>query len=212
VFQQFNLFQHKTAIENVMVAPTIVLNIDRKLSLNASRMLLKEVGLEAFEHSYPHQLSGGQQQRVAIARALALAPEVMLFDEPTSALDPERVGEVLRVMLDLAEHGMTMIVVTHEIDFAKRCASRVLFMEDGVVIEEGTPEEMFTRPREERTRQFLSAITDHGRGTGTMTTAIPREETPETRIPETRIPETRIPEARVPETRTPESRTTAGDE
>jgi polar amino acid transport system permease protein len=167
VFQQFNLFQHKTVIENVMVAPTLVLKVDRELSLNASRMLLKEVGLEAFEHSYPHQLSGGQQQRVAIARALALAPEVMLFDEPTSALDPERVGEVLRVMLELAEHGMTMIVVTHEIDFAKRCASRVLFMEDGVVVEEGTPEEMFTHPREERTRQFLSVITEHGRGPAT---------------------------------------------
>ncbi len=167
VFQQFNLFQHKTVIENVMVAPTRVLKVDRELSLNASRMLLKEVGLEAFEHAYPHQLSGGQQQRVAIARALALAPEVMLFDEPTSALDPERVGEVLRVMLELAEHGMTMIVVTHEIDFAKRCASRVLFMEEGVVVEEGTPEEMFTRPREERTRQFLSAITEHGRGPAT---------------------------------------------
>jgi polar amino acid transport system permease protein len=162
VFQQFNLFQHKTAIENVMIAPTLVLDLDRKLSINTSRLLLKEVGLEAFEHSYPHQMSGGQQQRVAIARALALAPEVMLFDEPTSALDPERVGEVLRVMLDLAEHGMTMIVVTHEIDFAKRCASRVLFMEDGVVVEEGTPEEMFNHPREERTRQFLSAITRHG--------------------------------------------------
>ncbi len=162
VFQQFNLFQHKTAIENIMIAPTLVLDVDKKLSRNTGRMLLKEVGLEAFEHSYPHQMSGGQQQRVAIARALALAPEVMLFDEPTSALDPERVGEVLRVMLDLAEHGMTMIVVTHEIEFAKRCASRVLFMEEGVVVEEGTPEEMFDHPREERTRQFLSAISEHG--------------------------------------------------
>jgi polar amino acid transport system permease protein len=161
VFQQFNLFQHKTAIENLAIAPTLVLGLDRKLSERTGRLLLKEVGLDAFEHSYPHQMSGGQQQRVAIARALALAPEVMLFDEPTSALDPERVGEVLRVMLDLAEHGMTMIVVTHEIDFAKRCASRVLFMEEGVVVEEGTPEEMFTNPKEERTRQFLSAITRH---------------------------------------------------
>lgn len=164
VFQQFNLFQHKTAIENLTIAPTMVLGLDRKLSAKTSRLLLQEVGLEALEYSYPHQMSGGQQQRVAIARALALAPEVMLFDEPTSALDPERVGEVLRVMLDLAEHGMTMIVVTHEIDFAKRCASRVLFMEDGVVVEEGSPEEMFNNPKEERTRQFLSAITTHGHG------------------------------------------------
>ncbi|HEX3542361.1 MAG TPA: amino acid ABC transporter permease/ATP-binding protein [Acidimicrobiales bacterium] len=162
VFQQFNLFQHKTAMENIMIAPTVVLGMDRKLSVNTGQLLLQEVGLEALEHSYPHQMSGGQQQRVAIARALALAPEVMLFDEPTSALDPERVGEVLRVMLDLAEHGMTMIVVTHEMDFARRCASRVLFMEDGVVVEEGTPDEMFNHPKEERTRQFLSAITTHG--------------------------------------------------
>ena len=169
VFQQFNLFQHKTAIENVMIAPTMVLGMDRKLCVNTGQLLLQEVGLETLQHSYPHQMSGGQQQRVAIARALALAPEVMLFDEPTSALDPERVGEVLRVMLDLAEHGMTMIVVTHEIDFAKRCASRVLFMEDGVVVEEGTPEEMFNHPKEERTRQFLSAITTHGQHQGPPT-------------------------------------------
>ncbi|HEX3426603.1 MAG TPA: amino acid ABC transporter permease/ATP-binding protein [Acidimicrobiales bacterium] len=175
VFQQFNLFQHKTAIENLTIAPTMVLGLDRKLSAKTGRLLLQEVGLEAFEHSYPHQMSGGQQQRVAIARALALAPEVMLFDEPTSALDPERVGEVLRVMLDLAEHGMTMIVVTHEIDFARRCASRVLFMEDGVVVEEGSPDEMFNNPKEERTRQFLSAITTHGQGQDRRSDAAERD-------------------------------------
>jgi polar amino acid transport system permease protein len=158
VFQQFNLFQHRTVLANVMEAPTKVLGIDKALCRDVGRMLLREVGLDGRESAYPHQLSGGQQQRVAIARALALAPEVMLFDEPTSALDPELVGEVLRVMSQLADHGMTMIVVTHEVEFARRCASRVLFMEDGAVVEEGPPSQLFANPRELRTRQFLAAI------------------------------------------------------
>ena len=159
VFQQFNLFQHMTVMENLIEAPTRVLGIDRDLALEAGQMLLREVGLESHESSYPHQMSGGEQQRVAIARALALAPEVMLFDEPTSALDPERVGEVLRVMSQLAGQGMTMVVVTHEVEFARRSASRVVFMDDGVIVEEGTPEQIFDAPREERTQEFLWAIT-----------------------------------------------------
>lgn len=160
VFQRFNLFEHRTALANVMDAPTRVLGVDRDLCDEVSRTLLREVGLEGREESYPHQLSGGQQQRVAIARALALAPEVMFFDEPTSALDPELVGEVVRVMAQLAGHGMTMIVATHEIEFARRCASRVLFMEKGVVVEEGPPQQLFTNPRQARTREFLAAITN----------------------------------------------------
>jgi polar amino acid transport system permease protein len=158
VFQQFNLFQHMTVQENLTESPTRVLGLDHKLVENAGEMLLREVGLGDLGHRYPHQLSGGQQQRVAIARALALAPEVMLFDEPTSALDPERVGEVLRVMKQLADQGMTMVVVTHEIGFARQCASRVVLMDDGVIVEEGAPDELFNSPREERTKDFLAAI------------------------------------------------------
>ena len=158
VFQQFNLFQHMTVMENLIEAPTRVLGIDRDVALAAGQMLLREVGIDHHEASYPHQISGGEQQRVAIARALALAPEVMLFDEPTSALDPERVGEVLRVMSRLAGQGMTMVVVTHEVEFARRSASRVVFMDDGVVVEQGAPNEIFDSPREARTQEFLSAI------------------------------------------------------
>ncbi len=158
VFQQFNLFQHMTVHENLTEAPTRVLGLDHRLVNDAGEMLLREVGLGELGHRYPHQLSGGQQQRVAIARALALAPEVMLFDEPTSALDPERVGEVLRVMKQLADQGMTMVVVTHEIGFARQCASRVVLMDDGVIVEQGSPDELFTNPREERTKDFLAAI------------------------------------------------------
>jgi polar amino acid transport system permease protein len=158
VFQQFNLFQHMTVQQNLTESPTRVLGLDHKLVENAGEMLLREVGLGDLGHRYPHQLSGGQQQRVAIARALALAPEVMLFDEPTSALDPERVGEVLRVMKQLADQGMTMVVVTHEIGFARQCASRVVLMDDGVIVEQGAPDELFNSPREERTKDFLAAI------------------------------------------------------
>ncbi|MDQ1723463.1 MAG: polar amino acid transport system ATP-binding protein [Frankiaceae bacterium] len=158
VFQQFNLFQHMTVQQNLIEAPTRVLGINRAVAVEASQMLLREVGLAGYENRYPHQLSGGQQQRVAIARALALAPEVMLFDEPTSALDPERVGEVLRVMQQLALGGMTMVVVTHEIAFARECATRVVFMDEGVIVEEGTPDQLFGSPREDRTRTFLSAV------------------------------------------------------
>lgn len=159
VFQQFNLFQHMTVMENLTEAPKRVLGIQQAIAVEAGEMLLREVGLDIHAESYPHQLSGGEQQRVAIARALALAPEVMLFDEPTSALDPERVGEVLRVMSQLASQGMTMIVVTHELDFARRSADRVVFMDEGVVVEEGTPEEIFDTPKMDRTDAFLSAIT-----------------------------------------------------
>lgn len=158
VFQQFNLFQHMTVQNNLVEAPVRVLRMDEALTRETSRMLLREVGLDGLADRYPHQLSGGQQQRVAIARALALAPEVMLFDEPTSALDPERVGEVLRVMKQLADQGMTMVVVTHEIGFARQCASRVLLMDDGVIVEEGPPDQMFGAPREARTKDFLAAI------------------------------------------------------
>jgi polar amino acid transport system permease protein len=158
VFQQFNLFQHMTVEQNLVEAPTRVLGVPAGEATEASHMLLREVGLSGYEKRYPHQLSGGQQQRVAIARALALAPEVMLFDEPTSALDPERVGEVLRVMQQLALGGMTMVVVTHEIAFARECATRVVFMDEGVIVEDGTPEQVFGSPRQDRTRNFLSAV------------------------------------------------------
>jgi polar amino acid transport system permease protein len=161
VFQQLNLFQHMTVLENLIEAPTRVLGVDRKLTTAVSHMFLEQVGLQGYADCYPHMLSGGQQQRVAIARGLVLAPEVMLFDEPTSALDPELVGEVLRVMSQLANQGMTMVVVTHEIGFAKQCASRVLLMADGIIVEQGDPEQVFTAPRQERTKAFLSAIIGH---------------------------------------------------
>ena len=158
VFQRFNLFPHKTALENIIEAPIQVRGTPKDEAIEMGRALLTRVGLAAKEGSYPSQLSGGQQQRVAIARALAMKPALMLFDEPTSALDPEMIGEVLEVMKELAREGMTMIVVTHEMGFAKEVADRVVMMDDGVVVEEGTPEHFFTTPTHERTKSFLSKI------------------------------------------------------
>lgn len=154
VFQSYNLFPHKTALENVMEGPMIVKKEHKDTARKKAQSLLNKVGLEDKMDYYPAQLSGGQQQRVGIARALAMEPEVMLFDEPTSALDPELVGEVLKVMKDLAQEGMTMIVVTHEMRFAREAADEVIFMDGGVVVERNKPEEIFTNPKEERTRQF----------------------------------------------------------
>jgi len=158
VFQQFNLFPHKSVLENVTLAQRVVRSRDRGTSVEKARQLLEKVGIAEKENEYPSHLSGGQQQRVAIARALAMDPKVMLFDEPTSALDPEMVGEVLDVMKQLAREGMTMIVVTHEMGFAREVADRVLFMDSGKLVEEGTPEHFFTSPREERTKLFLSQV------------------------------------------------------
>jgi polar amino acid transport system ATP-binding protein len=158
VFQQFNLFSHMTALENVMCGPQQVLGKRRAEASADARRLLALVGLSDKEASYPAQLSGGQQQRVAIARALAMHPAVMLFDEPTSALDPEMVAEVLQVMTDLSTKGMTMVVVTHEIQFARKAADRILFMEEGRIIEEGRPGELIASPRHERTRRFLNLV------------------------------------------------------
>ncbi|MEZ0537417.1 amino acid ABC transporter ATP-binding protein [Caldicellulosiruptoraceae bacterium PP1] len=158
VFQRFNLFPHMTALENVTVAPINVNKMPKEEAKELGIELLKKVGLEDKANSYPSQLSGGQQQRVAIARALAMKPKVMLFDEPTSALDPELVGEVLNVIKELADEGMTMIIVTHEMGFAKEVADRVIFMDNGVIIEEGTPDEIFNNPKQERTKSFLQKI------------------------------------------------------
>lgn len=158
VFQSYNLFPHKTALENVMEGPLIVKKEDREAVRKKAEALLAKVGLGDKIDYYPFQLSGGQQQRVGIARALAMEPNVLLFDEPTSALDPELVGEVLKVMKDLAKEGMTMVVVTHEMRFAKEVANEVIFMEDGVVVEKGKPEDIFVAPKEERTKQFLRMI------------------------------------------------------
>jgi polar amino acid transport system ATP-binding protein len=159
VFQRFNLFGHMTALENVIEAPIHVRKVPKRDAVGQARVLLERVGLGDKLAAYPSQLSGGQQQRVAIARALAMKPKLMLFDEPTSALDPELVGEVLDVMKSLAfDFKTTMIVVTHEMGFAREAADRVLMMDDGRIIEEGSPEHFFTAPREERTKQFLSAI------------------------------------------------------
>ena len=158
VFQQFNLFPHKTVLENIIEAPIQALKQNKEKTVQKAESLLEKVGLLDKINNYPFTLSGGQQQRVAIARALAMEPEIMLFDEVTSALDPELVGDVLRVMEDLAKDGMTMLVVTHEMGFAEKVANRVIFMADGVVVEDSAPHEMFTNPREERTRQFLSDI------------------------------------------------------
>jgi len=155
VFQSYNLFHHKTVIENVMEGLTTVRKVPKKDAEEISKKMLHKVGLSDKYNYYPAQLSGGQQQRVGIARALALNPEVILFDEPTSALDPELVGEVLSVMKKIATEGMTMVVVTHEMLFAKDIASRVIFMEGGVIVEEGTPDEIFNNPKEERTKEFL---------------------------------------------------------
>ena len=158
VFQSFNLFGHLTVIENVMAAPMDILKKSKQEAYDKGIELLAMVGLRDKALNYPDQLSGGQKQRVAIARALAMEPEIILLDEPTSALDPEMVGEVLELMKELAEEGMTMVVVTHEMGFAKEVADRVLFMYDGVIAEEGTPDEFFTNPQNPRLRQFLQAI------------------------------------------------------
>ena len=158
VFQRFNLFANMTALGNVTVAPITVRGLKRDAAEKRARELLDRVGLSDKEHAYPAQLSGGQQQRVAIARALAMDPKLMLFDEPTSALDPELVGEVLDVMKGLARDGMTMIVVTHEMGFAREVGDRVVLMDDGVVVEQGTPAEVFENPRHDRTKAFLSKI------------------------------------------------------
>jgi polar amino acid transport system ATP-binding protein len=158
VFQRFNLFPHKTALENVIEAPVHVLGRPRSEAVAQAEALLERVGLVDKRDAYPGKLSGGQQQRVAIARALAMRPALMLFDEPTSALDPEVTGEVLTVMAELAETGMTMIVVTHEMGFAREAADRVVMMDEGVVLEEGTPQHFFDEPTHERTQQFLSKI------------------------------------------------------
>jgi polar amino acid transport system ATP-binding protein len=158
VFQQFNLFPHKTALGNVIEAPCVVRKEPKAEAIKRGRQLLSRVGLDDKTDAYPAQLSGGQQQRVAIARALAMRPKLLLFDEPTSALDPELVGEVLDVMKDLARDGMTMIVVTHEIGFAREVADRVVFMDEGQIVEEGPPAELFTNPRQERTKSFLAKV------------------------------------------------------
>ena len=158
VFQRFNLFPHKTVLENITLAPGVVRKLATDAARERTRMLLERVGLIDKIDAYPNQLSGGQQQRVAIARALAMQPRIMLFDEPTSALDPEMVGEVLAVMQSLAEEGMTMVVVTHEMGFARQVAHRVLFMDEGRLVEEGTPAELFDNPKEERTQRFLSSV------------------------------------------------------
>jgi polar amino acid transport system ATP-binding protein len=158
VFQRFNLFPHKTALENVIEAPVHVLGQSKQQATDFAKVLLGRVGLADKLDTYPGKLSGGQQQRVAIARALAMGPSLMLFDEPTSALDPEVIGEVLSVMEELAHAGMTMIVVTHEMGFAREAADRVVMMDDGLIIEEGTPEHFFESPTNERTKQFLSKI------------------------------------------------------
>jgi polar amino acid transport system ATP-binding protein len=158
VFQRFNLFPHKTVLENIMLAPCKVRGLDAaQAKVRASELLMK-VGLLEKINAYPNQLSGGQQQRAAIARALAMQPRIMLFDEPTSALDPEMVGEVLAVMQALAEEGMTMVIVTHEMGFARQVADRVLFIDEGLILEEGPPADIFDRPQEERTRRFLSKV------------------------------------------------------
>jgi polar amino acid transport system ATP-binding protein len=158
IFQHFNLFPHLTARQNVELAPRVVLKLSAAESRERAEALLARVGLGDFGRQYPGQLSGGQQQRVAIARALAMQPKLMLFDEPTSALDPETVGEVLAVMKELATGGMTMIVVTHELNFAKEVGDRILFMDAGVVVEEGPPGELLSRPQNARTRQFIQAV------------------------------------------------------
>lgn len=158
VFQHFNLFPHKTVLENVTIGPSKLKKISKSDAAELGMKLLARVGLTDKAGVYPSKLSGGQQQRVAIARALAMEPHVMLFDEPTSALDPEMVGEVLQVMKELVKDGMTMLIVTHEMGFAREVADRVIFMDDGSIVEEGKPEEIFNKPRNERTKAFLSKI------------------------------------------------------
>ncbi|MEU0131707.1 MULTISPECIES: amino acid ABC transporter ATP-binding protein [unclassified Streptomyces] len=161
VFQSFNLFAHKTVLENVMLGQVKVRGTDKKAAEEKARSLLDRVGVGVQADKYPAQLSGGQQQRVAIARALAMGPKVMLFDEPTSALDPEMINEVLEVMQQLAREGMTMVVVTHEMGFARSAANRVVFMADGKIVEEATPDQFFNNPRSDRAKDFLSKILHH---------------------------------------------------
>jgi len=158
VFQQFNLFPHMTVLDNITFAPRKLLKLSKEEAYQLAVRLLKKINLEQKIDAYPSSLSGGQKQRIAIVRALAMNPKVMLFDEPTSALDPEMVGEVLAVMKQLALEGMTMVVVTHEMGFAREVGSRVLFMDEGQIIEEGTPQEIFTNPKHPRTREFLSKV------------------------------------------------------
>lgn len=161
VFQHFNLFPHLTVIENITLAPIQLKIMNKEDAIKRAYELLDRVGLREKADVYPIKLSGGQKQRIAIARALAMNPEIMLFDEPTSALDPEMIGEVLDVMQELAEEGMTMVVVTHEMGFARKVASRVMFMDEGRIVEEGTPEEVFGNPQNDRTKLFLSKVLDH---------------------------------------------------
>ena len=161
VFQSFNLFAHKTILENVILAPVDVLKMNKKEAKEEAMQLLARVGVDSQANKVPAQLSGGQQQRVAIARALAMHPKAILFDEPTSALDPEMIGEVLDVMTGLARDGMTMVVVTHEMNFARKVADRVIFMVDGTIVEENTPDEFFDHPQSQRARDFLSSIQSH---------------------------------------------------
>jgi general L-amino acid transport system ATP-binding protein len=161
VFQQFNLFPHLTALQNITLGPIWVRRWPRQKAEEIARELLERVGIPEQAEKFPAQLSGGQQQRVAIARALAMQPKIMLFDEPTSALDPEMIKEVLDVMQELADSGMTMLVITHEMGFARAAADRLVFFDEGLVVESGTPEEIFTRPKEERTKLFLSQILQH---------------------------------------------------
>lgn len=158
VFQQFNLFPHLSVLENITISPIKVKKMEKSQAEKIAMDLLKRIGLEDKAASYPNQLSGGQKQRIAIIRALAMSPDVMLFDEPTSALDPEMVGEVLDVMKSLARDGMTMVVVTHEMGFAKEVGNRVLFMDEGIIVEQGTPEEIFNNPKHPRTQDFLRKI------------------------------------------------------
>lgn len=158
VFQQFNLFPHMSVIDNITLAPVKLKRMTKQQAVEKAMELLKRVGLEDKARSYPNQLSGGQKQRIAIVRSLAMSPDVMLFDEPTSALDPEMVGEVLAVMKELAKEGMTMIVVTHEMGFAKEVGTRVIFMDEGKIAEEGTPDDIFCDPKNTRTREFLSKV------------------------------------------------------
>jgi general L-amino acid transport system ATP-binding protein len=161
VFQQFNLFPHLTVIQNITLAPIQVRKWTKSKAEESAMQLLRRVGIPEQAHKYPGQLSGGQQQRVAIARALAMQPKIMLFDEPTSALDPEMIKEVLDVMIQLAKSGMTMLVVTHEMGFARAVANRMFFFDEGQIVESGTPEEIFQQPKEDRTKLFLSQILSH---------------------------------------------------
>ena len=158
VFQRFNLWPHKTVLENVALAPKLVSGVNKAEAEKKAMEMLKRVGLAEKANAYPASLSGGQQQRVAIARGLAMEPKALLFDEPTSALDPELVGEVLKVMTDLAKSGMTMVVVTHEMGFAREVVDRVIFMDGGVIVEQGKPEDVLLHPKEERTRTFLKRV------------------------------------------------------